>query len=59
MSQHVVVIFGSAAPEWCELSHCPMESFGPFSSHSEAEAFSATFPDSFQPHVLRLSEPTL
>lgn len=55
MSEYVVVIFGGPAEGYCDLDHCPMEAFGPFTSNAAADLFMETCPDSFRPHKLRLS----
>lgn len=55
---YVVVAFGSGPSEgWCELSHCPMEAFGPFATNDEAKAFAATLPEWQQAHTLWLATP--
>ena len=52
---YVVVTFGSSPQGWCTLSHCPMESFGPFRSRYEAHQFAATLPEWQQPHIVLLN----
>lgn len=53
----IVVTFGGPAAGWCELSHCPMEAFGPFPTSEEAHTFADTLPGWQQPHVLSLTAP--
>lgn len=51
---YVVVLFGSRADTWCELSHCPLGTVaGPF-TREEATAYCATVPEGMMPHTLTL-----
>lgn len=52
---YVVVMFGSAADEWCTLNHCPMGTVEWFPSQDEARAYCETLPSWMQPHVLSVS----
>lgn len=52
---YVVVTFGSDAPDWCNLNHCPMDAHGPFPTSEAAHAAADRFPEWQQPHVLRLT----
>lgn len=49
---HVVVLFGSAADEWCSLNKCPMGLVRWFADHDEARRYAETVPDGYEPHVL-------
>jgi hypothetical protein len=55
---YVVVIFAEARDLGdCPLSHCPMESFGPFPTSVDARWLMERLPSWQEPHVLRLSAP--
>lgn len=49
----IVVVFGSPADGWCELSHCPMHAHGPY-TREEAEGVAERMPAWMQPHILML-----
>lgn len=51
---YVVVTFGSSAPGWCDLSHCPDRVYGPFATSEEADEFMVGLPGWQQPHKLVL-----
>lgn len=50
---HVVITFGSAQPNWCPLSHCPMDATV-FDSADEARAYADKLPEWMEAHILRV-----
>jgi hypothetical protein len=55
---YVVVIFGTSDSDRCDVSPCPIRSFGPFATGLEAAAFAERLPAWQQPHTLSVDSPS-